>query len=92
MSQLRESVTIVIPGGTLSGYLFVGAERLPELEIPPPGGYWGTYRPATFPAAWAIWPPHGVIPGPLMEAWWKIEGIQDQLATAQREAEEAGWK
>lgn len=85
MPPLREIVTIKTPIGDLHGNLYVGADHLPELEIPPPGGYWGTYRPASFPAWWSLRPLAGQASGLLLLAWNEIAAMQSRLAEAERE-------
>lgn len=86
--SLREEVVIKTITGELRGHLIVGHDLLPELEIPPPGGYWGTYRPATFPAAWSIRASNtfpGLREAPLLEAWDTIMDLQKRLAEAERQ-------
>lgn len=93
---LRENVSIQTPTGTLTGFLFVGQDGLPELEIQhehasqvKEHAYYGPlrYRPSTFPAAWQLQqaePDAGI----LFCAWRTIMEMQWEIAQAQREAEE----
>lgn len=84
MSELREDVRIVTDSGKLSGYLFVGADGLPELRLETQIDN-ESFRPATFPAAWRI---TSVTCGELYQAWREVEAIQMRLRVAQREAEQ----
>lgn len=85
MAQLRENVRVKTATGELAGYLFVGAEGLPELRIDEGKEQNYKYRPATLPTAWRLSSPTC---GELYQAWLDVERIQRQLAVAQREAAE----
>ena len=83
MKELREHVDIHIPTGIIQGHLFVGEDGLPEVMVG-----CEEYRPATFPAAWALKYVLQENDPILFAAWGAIEGIRQQIVYAQREAEQ----
>ena len=89
--MIREEVRIKTTTETLKGELSMSADGLPEIKVTEDaveGEVRRSFRPAQFPAAWFIWPARGFCAGPLLEAWWQIEIIRDNLAKALREAEQ----
>lgn len=94
--MLRETVTILTPAGNFKGHLRVGADGLPELSVVYDHASqmgmatWSgplRYRPATLPAAWIVTSPTC---GTLYSAWDLIWNLIEEIAQAQREAEECG--
>lgn len=98
--MLREFVTIKTATGDLKGYLYVGADGLPELRLEYPGrsvlGYGTettatfrqeTFQPSSFPAAWEL-QQEELDAGILFCAWRTIAEMQWDIAQAQREIEE----
>ena len=74
-------------GVEMSGVLFVGDDRLPEVRIyedAVEGEVHQVFRPATFPAVWTLRAPCNTWPGVLLESWFKIEQIRGDIAFAER--------
>lgn len=83
MTQLRESVRIITSTGEVEGHLFVGLEGLPWMQLDNDRASY--FWPGHFPASWTFSSPTC---GELYMAWREIEGIQQRLRDAQREAEQ----
>lgn len=73
------------------GRLVIGADGLPEVEVPLIEGHMGIhagplrFRPATIPAAWIVTSPTC---GTLYSAWDLVWNLIEEIARAQREAED----
>lgn len=89
--KMREDVIVKTGTGELQGYLFVGHDGLPGLEMAERrylALHTDIYRPATFPAAWELrYVLHDKEPI-LYPAWCAIQRLQEQIAQAEREADD----
>lgn len=85
MNALRESVRVKTATGELAGHLYVGVDGLSELRLDTQLDN-EHFTPAQFPAAWTLRAIGD--PGALLAAWWGIQGIREDVARAEREAEE----
>lgn len=84
MIQLREKVAVKTATGELHGELFIGADGLPELRLDVQFDN-ESFRPGTLPAAWIV---ISHTCGTLYSAWDLIWNLIEEIAIAQREAEE----
>ena len=89
--MLREEVIINTATGDLQGFLFIGHDGLPELEMAERRHlaiHTDIYRPATFPAAWELRQIEGEDAGILQRSWWDIGGVRARIVHYEREADD----
>lgn len=88
--KLLEKISIKTPTGELAGYLYVGQDGLPSLQVEQrispaiPYTRLQVFRPAQFPAAWELQqaePDAGI----LFCAWRTIMEMQWEIAQQERE-------